>query len=153
MEVTLSRLDELLKALAGDDQGTKVTSVRRARSLDAALQVAVALGWAPSANEGLNRALRDELEAFALGAALEAHVAAHPELAPDLADVAIGVAELRHDPLADEPELVRRAAEEIVAVKPDADPDDVLVWALSLRSHERASARPAARRSTRLVGA
>lgn len=55
---------------------------------------AVAMGWAPSANEGVNRALRDELEAFALGAALDAHLSEHPDLTPDLAGVAMAVAEL-----------------------------------------------------------
>lgn len=128
-------LDDLLDALGAEDDGTRVTSVRRPRSLDAAVQAAVALGWAPSANEGANRALRDDLEAFALGAALDAHLRHHPELAPDLGGVAVAVAELRHDPLADLPDLVRAAARDIVAVKPDATPDDVLVWALSLQTH------------------
>lgn len=131
----MAKLDELLKALRRDEGGTKVTSVRRPRSLDAALQAAVAMGWAPSANEGANRALRDELEAFALGAALDAHLAKHPGLTPDLAGVALAVAELRHDPLADSPDLVRSAADEIVKVKSDATPDDVLVWALSMQAH------------------
>lgn len=79
--------------------------------------------------------LRDELEAFALGAALDAHLSEHPALTPDLAGVSVAVAELRHDPLADSPDLLRAAAEDIVKVKPDATPDDVLVWALSLRTH------------------
>lgn len=128
-------LDELLHALRQEEDGTKVTSVRRPRSLDAALQAAVAMGWAPNANEGANRALRDELEAFALGAALDAHLADNPGLAPDLGGVAVGVAELRHDPLAESPDLIRSAAEAIVKVKADATPDDVLVWALSMRTH------------------
>jgi hypothetical protein len=131
----VAKLDDLLEALRREEDGTKVTSVRRPRSLDAALHAAVAMGWAPSANEGANRALRDDLEAFALGAALDAHVSEHPELTPDLAGVAVAVAELRHDPLADSPDLVRAAAADIVKVKSDATPDDVLVWALSLQTH------------------
>ncbi|MDT7548043.1 MAG: hypothetical protein QOE84_437 [Actinomycetota bacterium] len=131
----MAKLDDLLEALRREEDGTKVTSVRRPRSLDAALHAAVAMGWAPSANEGANRAVRDDLEAFALGAALDAHVSEHPELTPDLAGVAVAVAELRHDPLADSPDLVRAAAADIVKVKSDATPDDVLIWALSLQTH------------------
>lgn len=131
----MEQLDGLLKALRADEDGSKVTSVRRPRCLDAALQAAVAMGWAANANEGLNRALRDELEAFALGAALDAHLSEHAGLTPDLAGVSVAVAELRHDALADSPELIRVAAEDIVKVKSDATPDDVLVWALSMRTH------------------
>lgn len=131
----MEMLDELLKALGREDDGTKVTSVRRPRALDDALQAAVTMGWAPSANEGVNRALRNELEAFALGAALDAHLEENPQLTPDLAGVAVAVAELRHDLLADSPALIRSAAREIVKVKPDATPDDVLVWALSMHTH------------------
>lgn len=131
----MKQLDELLQALRADEGGSKVTSVRRPRSLDAALRAAVAMGWAPSANEGVNRALRDELEAFALGAALDSHLSEHPELTPDLGGVSVAVAELRHDALADSPDLLRAAAEDIVKVKADATPDDVLVWALSMRTH------------------
>lgn len=135
------KLDDLLDALRREDDGTKVTSVRRPRSLDAALQAAVKMGWAPSANEGVNRVLRDDLEAFALGAALDAHLSENPELTPDLAGVAVAVAELRHDPLADSPELIRSAAADIVKVKSDATPDDVLVWALSVHTRDAKPAR------------
>lgn len=132
----MAKLDDLLAALRRADDGTKVTSVRRPRSLDAALHTAVKMGWAPSANEGVNRALRDELEAFALGAALDAHLSQNPALTPDLAGVAVAVAEVRHDALADSPDLIRAAAADILKVKPDASPDDVLVWALSLHNHD-----------------
>lgn len=131
----MGKLDKLLTALGRDEDGTKVTSVRRPRGLDDALHAAVAMGWAPSANEGANRALRDELQAFALGAALDAHLDENPQLTPELGGVAVAVAELRHDPLADSPALIRSAAREILTVKPDATPDDVLVWALSLQTH------------------
>jgi hypothetical protein len=131
----MKQLDDLLQALRAEEEGSKVTSVRRPRSLDAALQAAVAMGWAPNANEGANRALRDELEAFALGAALDAHLSEHPQLTPDLGGVSVAVAELRHDALADSLDLIRAAAEDIVKVKPDATADDVLVWALSMHTH------------------
>jgi hypothetical protein len=146
-------LTQLLAALDRDDSETKVTSVRRPRALDEALQTAVALGWASSANEGGNRALRISLEAFALGAALDAHLEAHPELEPGIADVAIAVAELRHDPLADTPEFIRSAAEEILGVKADASADDVLVWALSMLTHGVGQAKPAKPRRRPLVDA
>jgi len=131
----MEQLDALLQALRAEEEGSQVTSVRRPRTLNAALRAAVAMGWASNANEGANRALRDELEAFALGAALDAHLSEHPQLTPDLAGVTVAVAELRHDPLADSPDLLRAAAAEIVTVKPDATADDVLVWALSMQTH------------------
>lgn len=127
----MTALDALLDALASSDTGTRVTSVRRSRALDAAVSPAVELGWAPNANEGLNSLLRASLESFARDLALEEHLQEHPHLRPTLAELTIAMAEIDHNPLADEPELISRAAEEIVAVKPAADPDDVLVWALS----------------------
>lgn len=41
------------------------------------------------------------------------------------------------EPLADEPDLIRRAAEQIVRERPDADADDVLLWA---RAQQQAGA-------------
>jgi hypothetical protein len=46
-----------------------------------------------------------------------------------LADLAIAAAELDGHPLATQPEELRRAADEIVQRHPDAEADDVLLWA------------------------
>jgi hypothetical protein len=63
------------------------------------------------------RGLRDVLEAFAQRAVLDAHYQSYPEARPDLAEVALATAQIDGSPLANRPDLVRRAAEEIGAVK------------------------------------
>lgn len=136
----MSDLDVLNSALDSSDAETLVTSLRQSRALAHAVKAAVRLGWAVSANDGVNRAVREELEAFARRVALAEHLDAHPEARPELAEVAIALAEIRHDALADHPDLIRRAAAELVAVKADAGPDDVLIWALSRRSKPRRTA-------------
>jgi hypothetical protein len=120
------------------DGPTVVSSVRQPVALKEALTVAVELGLDANANDATVQALRDRLEAFAQRRALEAHYAVHPAARPSLAEVAQAAAELDNDPLAGEPALIRRAAKEIVAVRPGATADDVLVYAAGLRS--RASA-------------
>jgi len=60
---------------------------------------------------------------------LDSHYAEHPHARPGLADLAIAAAELDGHPLADQPDLLRRAAAEIVTGHPGADADDVLLWA------------------------
>lgn len=57
---------------------------------------------------------------------------------PSLAEVAVAAAQLDDSPLADELDLLRRAADEVVRLKPDADADDVLVYAAALRSGQAA---------------
>ena len=131
----MAGLDDLIDALEQTDSGSTVTSVRQPRALRRALVVAVEMGWASNANDGLNQALRDQLEAFAQRAALDAHYELHPHVRPALADVAVALAELDHDPLAQDPELIALAAREVVSVKAAADADDVLLWAASLKRH------------------
>ena len=62
-------------------------------------------------------------------AALELHFEEYPEFRSSLADLAVVVAEGDASPLAQRPELLRRYAEEIVQRHPDAEPEDVLLWA------------------------
>jgi hypothetical protein len=64
-----------------------------------------------------------------LSAALDDHYAQYPEARPDLADIAIAAAEIDGNPLAADPERIRRAAAEIAATHPDPEPEDVLLWA------------------------
>jgi hypothetical protein len=56
-----------------------------------------------------------------------------PSDRPSLAEIALGVAEIDGNPLANRPDLITRAAEEIVATRPRATPDDVLLWAEAQR--------------------
>ncbi len=116
------------------DGPTVVSSVRQPAALKEALKVAVALGLDANANDATVHALRDRVEAFAQRRALDAHYAAHPEARPSLAEIAQAAAELDGDPLAAEPALIGRAAKEIVALRPGATADDVLVYAAGLRS-------------------
>lgn len=134
-EVAVSSLDDLVAALDEPDGPTSVSSVRQPQSLRRAVAAAVELGWVSSANEAQNAGLRGYLEALAQRAALDAHYAAHPRSRPDLAEVACALAELDHHPLAAHPDLIRQAAREVVIDRPDADADDVLLWAASLRHH------------------
>lgn len=132
----MSTLDDLVAALAEDASESTSTSVRQPAALRRALKAAVELGFAETANDALNATLRDALEAFALRAALEEHYAAHPAARPSLDEVALALAVLDHDPLAERPDLVRQAAREVVTIRPDADAADVLLWAASLLAHE-----------------
>ena len=60
---------------------------------------------------------------------LAEHYERYPHARPDLGDLAIAAAELDGHPLAAEPDRIRRAAAEISARHPAADPEDVLLWA------------------------
>jgi hypothetical protein len=72
---------------------------------------------------------RAVLEAALMRAALDDHYARYPEARPDLADIAIAAAEIDGNPLATDPERIRRAAAEMAATHADPEPDDVLLWA------------------------
>lgn len=149
----MAELDDLREALDAPSDASVVSSIRQPAALRRALAVAVSMGWAGSGNDGMNVALRASLEAFAQRAALDAHYEAHPRARPDLADVAQALAELDHDPLAREPELLRLAAREVREVRPEADADDVLLWATSLQQHAGRSGAFGRRRGTTAVPA
>lgn len=133
----MTALEDLLAALDEAPGETESTSVRQPVGLRRALRAAVDLGFAGNANEAVNSATRAALEAFAQRIALDAHYAQHPGSRPSLADVAHGLAVLEHSPLADRRDLIDQAAAEVVAARPGADSDDVLLWATSLLVHER----------------
>lgn len=123
----LDRINELLDSA---DAETANTSMRIPIALRQAATLAVEeLGAAPSTTALTTAALRATLEALVMQAALDHHYEQHPQARPSLADLAIAAARLDTHPLAVEPERIRRAAIEIVAFHPDADPDDVLLWA------------------------
>ena len=129
MDRKLRRLVELLDEV-GDE--TVNTSVRLPVRLRDAAAVAAEMGLASSTSELTVRGLQDTLEAFTQRAVLDAHYRAHPEARPDLAEVALAAAEIDGNPLAAQPELIRRAAQEIRAIKDDPAPDDVLLYAAGL---------------------
>ena len=62
-------------------------------------------------------------------AVLDDHFRQHPEARPSLGDLAVAAAELDAHPLAGEPTRIRQAALEVEARHPNAEPQDVLLWA------------------------
>jgi hypothetical protein len=61
--------------------------------------------------------------------ALKAHYQQHPAARPSLAEVALALAAQDSSPLANRPDIIERAAAEVQARRPDAEADDVLLWA------------------------
>ena len=109
---------------------TSNTSMRIPTALrEAAALAAKELQAAPSATALTTMALRSALEAAVMRAALDEHYAQYPEARPDLADIAIATAELDGNPLAADPDRIRRAAAEIAAAHPHPEPAGVLLWA------------------------
>ena len=92
------------------------------------------MGYAESASELTVGGLRRSLEAVAQRAILDAHYEQYPRARPSLAELALAAAQLDGNPLAERPELIRRAADEIAVWRPDADADDVLMFAAGLAS-------------------
>lgn len=127
-------LDKLLALPSTSDPGaaTATTSIRLPVELREALDAAVELGLEHNLTDATVEALRDRLTAHAQLLALEAHYAEHPHLRPSLTRLAIASAELDGSELAQRPELIERAAAELVVQRPDATPDDVLTYALGL---------------------
>jgi len=131
----LTAIDEINRLLDDAGKETTNTSMRLPVALRDAAGIAVAeLGAAPSTTALASAALRTTLEAIVMQAALDAHYAEHPEARPSLADLALAAAELDDNPLAQTPELLHQAAEQVGRRHPDANADDVLLWAEALAS-------------------
>src|SRR5687768_7027625 len=123
----IHRIAELLDR---SDPETINTSMRLPVTLREAAALAVdELGVAGSTTALTSVALRAMLEAVVMQAALDQHYRRHPKARPSLAELAIAAAELDGHPLANRRDLLRRAATEIVRTRPEADADDVLLWA------------------------
>lgn len=123
-------IERISQLLDSDMTKTSNTSMRIPTALrDAAALAARELKAAPSATALTTMALRSALEAAVMRAALDEHYAQYPEARPDLADIAIATAELDGNPLAADPDRIRRAAAEITAAHPNPEPADVLLWA------------------------
>jgi len=126
----LDVLDEINDLLDADDDSTVNTSMRLPSALrDAAALAVEHLGVAPSTTNLTVGALRSALETAVMAAALEAHYREHPDARPLLAEIAFALAAQDGSPLADRPDIIERAAADVVARHPAADADDVLLWA------------------------
>lgn len=126
------RLDRLIDLLDSVDTESVGTSVRLPAALRDAAAVAAELGLVSSTSELTTRGLRAELELVAQRAILDAHYEQYPHARPDLGEIAQMAAELNSHPLADRPDLIRRAAEDLVRIVPDPSPDEVLAYAAGL---------------------
>ena len=126
----LSVLDRINVLLDTDDESTVNTSMRLPVALrDAAALAVDQLHAAASTTTLTATALRAAIETAVMEAALEAHYAQHPGARPTLAEVALALAAQDGSPLADQPERLAQAAAEVLARHPEADADDVLLWA------------------------
>ena len=127
-------LEQISALLASEDDSTVNTSMRLPAKLREAAALATEhLGVAPSTTAYTAQLLRSDIEASLLAAVLEAHYEDVPSDRPCLAEISLGVAEIDGNPLAHRPDLITNAAEEIVATRPQATPDDVLLWAEAQR--------------------
>jgi hypothetical protein len=135
-----ARLDRVIELLEDSDDDTTVgTSVRLPTKLRDAAALAAEMGITGSTTELTIQGLRDWLEAHVQRMILDAHYKEYPEARPTLAEIALVAAEMDGDPLAQQPELIQRAADEILAIKRFPDPDDVLLYAAGLASGLAAS--------------
>lgn len=123
----LDRINDLLDA---QDDSTINTSMRLPSALRDAASLAVEhLGIASSTTTLTAAALRSALETAVMEAALQSHYVQHPNSRPSLAEVALALAAQDGSPLADRQDVIERAADEVTSRHPDADADDVLLWA------------------------
>ncbi len=123
----ITRIGSLLDAPDGRTVGTSMRIPEALR--DAAALAVEHLHVAPSTTALTAGALRSRLEAVVLQAALDSHYREHPKARPSLSDLAVAAAQLDGHPLASRPAVLRRAADAVVKSHPDADADDVLLWA------------------------
>lgn len=122
-------LDRIVALLDATTDETVNTSMRVPVALrDAAALAVEHLDVAPSTTSLTTDALRKALELVVFDTALALHEATYPQSRPTLAEVALALAEQDGSPLAQRPDLIARAAGEVLARHPDADADDVLLW-------------------------
>jgi hypothetical protein len=126
----MQAVDRIIALLESDMGQTSNTSMRIPTALRDAAAIAVReLSVAPSTTALTAAALRTRLEAAVMQAVLDDHFRQYPEARPSLGDLAVAAAELDGHPLAGEPARIRQAALEVEARHPDAEPEDVLLWA------------------------
>lgn len=123
-------IDTITALLDAGDDTTVNTSMRIPSALRDAASLAVDhLGVASSTTALTSDVLRAAIETAVMAAALEAHYRRAPDTRPTLAEIALALAAQEGSPLAARRELVERAAADVLARRPDADADDVLLWA------------------------
>ena len=133
----LGRFLELMENADDAASKSKGTSIRvPTYLLDAHAEVA-ALGFVEgSFNRYAVALVLEDLEALAFNCALEDHFTAHPDARPSLLQVAIAGAALTNDPLQHRHDLIELGARRLKARDPEADADDVLLYATALLDAE-----------------
>lgn len=133
---------QLLQALLqSDDVETLNTSMRLPASLQQAARLAVE-EWheATSTTALMAEALRRHLTTLLMRHALDEHYAEYPLARPSLAEVALALAVQDGSPVADRTDLVELAAEHVTRRRPDADAENVVLFAEGLLEASTAEA-------------
>jgi hypothetical protein len=82
-----------------------------------------------NAPEEMNQPDPHSAETAAMAAALCLHFEQHPATKPTLVETALALAHQDSSPLSSRPDLIAYAATALAGREPEADPDDVLLWA------------------------
>jgi len=137
----LGLLDRINALLDTEDASTVNTLMRLPVALrDAAALAVDQLKVAVSTTTLTATALRSAVETAVMQAALDAHYVQHPAARPTLAEVAVALAAQDGSPLATRPDLLEQATAELLERHPDADADDVLLWAEAQQAAVRRTA-------------
>ena len=123
---------DLLDAVDEDFVATAGTSIRLPVALRDAAAAAVRAGLLSSVSEATVQGLKAHLQALANRAVLDEHYREHPEARPERWEIALAAAEIDGHPLAARPDLVRRAADDLMDIVDDPTPDEVLAYAAGL---------------------
>ncbi len=97
-----------------------------------AASAAVAAGLLASVTDATVQGLRQHLQGLANRAVLDEHYREHPEVRPELWEIAMAGALLTGSPLAEREDLVRRAAANMLATTDDPTPEEILAYAAGL---------------------
>jgi len=130
---------DLLDAAEREVAPTAGTSIRMPVALRDAAIAAVAAGLLTSVTDATVQGIRTHLQALANRAVLDEHYREHPEVRPERWEIALATAEIDGHPLVARPDLVRRAATEILATVDDPTPEEILAFASGLASGSSAA--------------
>lgn len=118
--------------LDSTDETTVGTSVRLPVTLRDAAALAAEMGMGRSVTGLTVDALRADLYVFAQQRALTEHYRRYPDAEPSLAEVAVARAQLDGSALAEQPELIERAAAEVARTFSEPSARDVLLFAAGM---------------------
>lgn len=124
-------VDRIIELLDEPVSGSSVTSVRIHSNVKQAQDLAREhLGLTDPMSDLVEQGIRDKLNALVFHAGLEAYFARYPQSRPTLGEVALAMAQQDGDPLATRLDLAafQQAAEQVVQHRPDASPEDVILW-------------------------